>query len=124
MRSTKDVVPAGDGASLPRFVRWGGRAAIVAAAAMALAAGAAAQDFSPQQIQAGAKIFARNCSPCHGPRMLDPESAFDLRKFPRDAHDRFIASVTRGRNQMPPWGDLLKPEEIEALWAYVVAGEK
>jgi len=25
---------------------------------------------------------------------------------------------------MPPWAGLLKPEEIEALWAYVVAGEK
>jgi mono/diheme cytochrome c family protein len=31
--------------------------------------------------------------------------------------------VTRGKNQMPPWGDLLKPQEVEALWAYVVAGE-
>jgi len=25
---------------------------------------------------------------------------------------------------MPPWGDLLKPEEVEALWTYVVSGEK
>jgi len=25
---------------------------------------------------------------------------------------------------MPPWGGVLKPAEIEALWAYVVAGEK
>jgi len=25
---------------------------------------------------------------------------------------------------MPPWGDLFKPEEIEALWAYVIAGKK
>ena len=32
-------------------------------------------------------------------------------------------SVTRGKNQMPPWGGLSKPEEIEALWAYVVTGE-
>jgi hypothetical protein len=24
---------------------------------------------------------------------------------------------------MPPWGDLLKPDDVEALWAYVVAGE-
>ena len=43
--------------------------------------------------------------------------------FPRDQRERFINSVTRGKNQMPPWGDLLKPEEIEALWAYVVTGE-
>ena len=56
--------------------------------------------------------------------MQDPESAFDLRKFPRNQHDRFINSVTRGKNQMPPWGDMLEPNQIEALWAYVVAGEK
>jgi mono/diheme cytochrome c family protein len=87
-------------------------------------AAVAQEKFSPESIQIGAEIFERNCSPCHGPRMQDPESAFDLRKFPRDAHDRFITSVTRGKNQMPPWGDLLKPEEIEALWAYIVAGER
>ena len=78
--------------------------------------------FTPEQVRAGAELYARNCSPCHGPRMQDPESAFDLRKFPRDEHERFIASVTRGKNQMPPWGDLFKPDELEALWAYVTTG--
>jgi mono/diheme cytochrome c family protein len=29
--------------------------------------------------------------------------------------------VTRGKSQMPAWGDLLKPEEVEALWAYVIS---
>jgi len=24
---------------------------------------------------------------------------------------------------MPPWGDLFKADDIEALWAYVMAGE-
>jgi mono/diheme cytochrome c family protein len=101
----------------------------MAALALALAllrAPAAAQDmqsFAPGQIGLGAEIFARNCSPCHGARMQDPESAFDLRKFPHDQPTRFVNSVTRGKNQMPPWGDLLKPDEIAALWAYVVAGE-
>jgi cytochrome c6 len=96
------------------------------AAVLLSAGGAVAQDagFSPTQIQTGAKIFARNCSPCHGPHMRDPESAFDLRKFPHDAHERFVSSVTHGKNQMPPWGDLLKPADVEALWAYVVAGER
>jgi alcohol dehydrogenase (cytochrome c) len=56
--------------------------------------------------------------------MLDPQGASDLRKFPRGERERFINSVMRGKNQMPPWGDLLKPEDVEALWAYVVAGEK
>ena len=83
--------------------------------------GAAAQ--TPEQLKAGADIYARNCSPCHGARMLDPQGASDLRKFPRDQRERFINSVTRGKNQMPPWGDLLKPGEIEALWAYVASAE-
>jgi mono/diheme cytochrome c family protein len=121
---TNDEVPAGEGARPPRFAQCGATAILAITAVIALAAAAAAQEFPPQQIEAGAKIFARNCSPCHGARMRDPEGAFDLRKFPHDAHDRFIASVTRGKNQMPPWGDLLKPDEVEALWAYVVAGEK
>jgi Cytochrome C oxidase, cbb3-type, subunit III len=55
--------------------------------------------------------------------MQNPESAFDLRKISRDQHDRFVSSVTRGKNQMPPWGDLLTLEDVEALWAYVIAGE-
>ena len=99
----------------------------LALAAMLVAGSLRAEDagtFPPERIQAGAALFARNCAPCHGPRMRDPESAFNLRNFPHDQHARFVTSVTRGKNNMPPWGDLLKPEDIEALWAYVVAGEK
>ncbi len=56
--------------------------------------------------------------------MADPQGAFDLRTFPRDQKRRFVTSVMNGKNNMPPWGDLLTPEDIEALWAYVMAGEK
>ena len=100
-------------------------APLVAAAlacAPAAAQGPQAPDFAAAQLNTGAEIYARNCSPCHGARMLDPQGAADLRKFPRGERERFVNSVTRGKNQMPPWGDLLKPEEVEALWAYVVAG--
>jgi mono/diheme cytochrome c family protein len=82
------------------------------------------QSFTPEQLATGADLYARHCSPCHGTRMLDPQGAFDLRKFPRDQRERFVTSVLRGKNQMPPWGDILQPEEVEALWGYVVAGEK
>ena len=82
------------------------------------------KSFSLEQIQSGSKIYAQTCAPCHGVRMADPEGAFDLRKFPRDQHARFITSVSKGKNSMPPWGGLYAPEEIENLWAYVVAGEK
>jgi mono/diheme cytochrome c family protein len=103
-----------------RVVAAGAAVAIALAGIVAHAADAA---FTPEQVSAGQALYARNCAPCHGPRMQDPESAFDLRKFPREDHARFVAAVTRGKNQMPPWGDLLKPDEIEALWAYVTAGE-
>jgi len=99
---------------------------IVAASALAVALAvtpASAEDFPPERIRAGAAIFSRNCSPCHGTRMQNPESAFDLRTFPPDQHDRFVSSVTHGKNQMPPWGDLLDAAEIDSLWAYVMAGE-
>jgi mono/diheme cytochrome c family protein len=85
------------------------------------------QTFAPEQILAGSAIYSRNCATCHGAHMLSPDveiGAFDLRQFPRDQHDRFVASVTRGKNTMPPWGDRIRPAEIEALWAYVCAGEK
>lgn len=94
-------------------------------AAVALAAaGAFAQEFAPGQIKRGAAIYSQNCSACHGPRMADPQGAFDLRTFPPDAKSRFLTSVSKGKNQMPPWGDLFSTEEIDALWAYVMAGEK
>ncbi len=79
---------------------------------------------SPEQIKKGSATYSQNCSPCHGPRMLDPQGAFDLRTFPRDDKQRYITSVTKGKNQMPPWGGLLSAEDIEALWAYTIAGEK
>jgi mono/diheme cytochrome c family protein len=94
------------------------------ACAPAAAENSRPQSFTAEQVQAGADIYERNCSPCHGPRMLDPQSAFNLRNFPHDQHDRFVNSVARGKNQMPPWGDMLKPDDIEALWAYVRNGER
>jgi mono/diheme cytochrome c family protein len=95
---------------------------IIALLAAPLAA--AAQDFAPEQIKKGSEIYATNCSPCHGARMRDPEAAFDLRKFPPEQKERFVRSVTKGLNAMPPWGDLFKGDEIDALWAYVRAGER
>ena len=105
----------------------GGRIAGIAAAfacALAAAQSADGPQFTPAQIRQGLQIYGQNCAPCHGARMLDGQAAFDLRQFPPGEKTRFIISVTKGKNQMPPWGDLFKQDEIEALWAYVIAGEK
>jgi len=79
--------------------------------------------FSGEQIKKGSALFARHCATCHGTRMRNPQWAIDLREFPRDARTRFVESVTYGKRNMPSWDDVLDPEEIEALWAYVTNGE-
>ncbi len=96
----------------------------VAGILAAFALSADAQEFPAEQIKQGADMYARNCSPCHGVQMKNPEGAFDLMTFPKDQEGRFRNSVAKGKNSMPPWESLLKPEDIDALWAYVVAGEK
>jgi mono/diheme cytochrome c family protein len=82
-----------------------------------------AKKFPAEQIKRGAALYASNCESCHGVNMIGPPWAIDLATFPRDRPDRFVDSVSNGIRTMPPWGDVLKPDEIQALWAYVVAGE-
>ena len=78
---------------------------------------------SPQQFAKGSELFAQICSHCHGPHMVNPgNSSFDLRKFPHDDRARFFNSVRNGKGGMPPWKDVLHPDEIEAVWAYVRTG--
>ncbi len=100
---------------------------IVAALPLLLAVGSNAQDgaktFPPEQITRGSTLYAKNCESCHGVKMIGPPWAIDLATFPRDRPERFVDSVTHGVRTMPPWGDMLKPDEIQALWAYLVAGE-
>ena len=33
--------------------------------------------------------------------------------------ERFVSSVSRGVRAMPAWEGTVKPEEIEAIWAYI-----
>ena len=75
-------------------------AASVAFAALAMPVhGAEAGQFPAEQVKKGSAIYAQNCAPCHGPRMLSPEVPVDLRKFPPDEKERFLGSVAKGKNQ-------------------------
>jgi mono/diheme cytochrome c family protein len=100
----------------------------------AAAENSARQQTSPPQdrqtpaelVQQGRALYAHRCSHCHGFNMVSAGTVtYDLRSFPRDQEDRFLESVVNGKNdRMPPWGDVLSLDEIEAIWAYVVSRGK
>ena len=70
-----------------------------------------------------AAIYAERCSPCHGDNLSNVSGgwSFDLRRLHPDEHDRFVDSVTSGKDNMPSWYGILTTEEIEAIWASIRA---
>jgi mono/diheme cytochrome c family protein len=78
---------------------------------------------TPLAIQ-GKALYAQHCSHCHGFNMVNPGTVtYDLRQFPREQKDRFVHSVIYGKDGiMPPWGDAMNLDDIDALWAYVLTG--
>jgi cytochrome c55X len=76
---------------------------------------------SPQEVEAGRKLYVSACQRCHGINLVTVGIGFDLRTFPRSEKKRFVRSVTDGVRAMPAWGTTLKPEQLELLWAYVGA---
>jgi mono/diheme cytochrome c family protein len=75
---------------------------------------------SPALAEKGLAMYKSYCQKCHGIDMVTPGgSFFDLRTFPLDDKQRFVQSVTDGKRAMPAWGSVLKPADIDALWAYV-----
>jgi cytochrome c oxidase cbb3-type subunit 3 len=78
--------------------------------------------FAEDPAAAGARIYAENCSTCHGDDLVNnAHIAFDLRRLKADEHDRFVNSVLHGKNRMPPWEGVLDAGKIDALWAYIRA---
>ena len=92
---------------------------LLACAAMA----AQAQDGTADKdalAEAGRRAYTSYCVRCHGINLAVSSSAyFDLRGFPRDEKARFVESVMHGKRQMPAWEGIVKPEQIEAIWAYI-----
>jgi mono/diheme cytochrome c family protein len=75
-------------------------------------------------VDQGRETYQDLCATCHGRDMVNTGTlSFDLRKFPKDAFDRFRTSVLNGKgNGMPPWAGKLNDEDIANLWAYVKSG--
>jgi mono/diheme cytochrome c family protein len=101
-------------------------AAVVASSSFAEEAArvAASEQSEAEMVEKGRALYAHHCSHCHGFNMVNSGSiAYDLRQFPHNDKPRFVRSVTEGKNgRMPQWGDLLKPQEIDEIWSYVMTG--
>jgi hypothetical protein len=56
--------------------------------------------------------------------MASPGSVvYDLRRFPKDARERFTQSVTNGKPPaMPSWKGQFNERELDELWAFVQSG--
>lgn len=79
-----------------------------------------AAPFTAQAVEKGREQFHRTCAQCHGRNMVNAgTTVYDLRKFPVDQPERFFASVTQGKGNMPSFKEALSAEQIATLWAYV-----
>jgi cytochrome c55X len=89
---------------------------------LALGAGTA---FAQAQVaeaeaEAGRKVYTSYCARCHGINLVTSSGAyFDLRTFPRDDKERFLRSLKEGKRAMPAWEGIVKPQEMDAIWAYI-----
>ena len=91
-------------------------AAALLAAAFALPP---AQADEPAPVERGRKSYTSYCARCHGLALVTTGAAFDLRTFPANDKERFVRSVSKGLRAMPAWESIVKPGEIDAIWAYI-----
>lgn len=89
----------------------------LALALLAILPAARAADVS--QVDLGRRTYTSMCARCHGLNLVSNGIGFDLRTFPAHDKERFVRSVTKGLRAMPAWEGIVKPEQIDAIWAYI-----
>lgn len=90
--------------------------------ATAMAMGATGVGAQPSA-EKGRQLYGSYCARCHGVNMAVGSAAFfDLRTLAPADRERFERSVTQGVRAMPAWGAVLKPEDLQSLWLYVIDG--
>jgi mono/diheme cytochrome c family protein len=97
--------------------------ATIVVAALATPSNARADDAAAiqEKIDAGETVYNTRCAVCHGDDLVNTGQTFDLRRLRADERPRFENSVRNGKNQMPPWKDVLSADDIDHLWYYVRA---
>ncbi|HWT02694.1 MAG TPA: cytochrome c [Pyrinomonadaceae bacterium] len=84
---------------------------------------------SPEQLARAKALFNEKCARCHGAdgrgetvvgRMLSVPDFTDEEWWKKEARDeRFVESITEGKDEMPAFGKKLSRSEIRSLVAYV-----
>jgi mono/diheme cytochrome c family protein len=97
--------------------------ATIAFGILLLFAAASAQDAMPDKakLEAGETVYNNYCAVCHGDRLVSTGQFPNLRRLTVNDRAKFAITVRNGRNQMPPWKDVLSDVEIDQLWAYIRA---
>jgi mono/diheme cytochrome c family protein len=85
------------------------------------AATESAETPAPEQPVQGEQVFQSACVACHG---VDGRGGYGGGVPLDQVRDPalVVATVTDGRGQMPPLGELLTAEQISAVAAYIVDG--
>jgi len=69
----------------------------------------------------GAALYKQNCLPCHGEAGSGGVGPKLARNPILAQADRFRMTVSQGRGAMPPWGSVLRPQEIADIHAWLNA---
>lgn len=87
----------------------------------ATGAGAQSVDDSIEQLEAGEVVYAANCAGCHSLDGTGSDRGRPLIGIAGQEADRTIhfASIKDGKGNMPPFGDRLSDDEIDAATSYV-----
>lgn len=75
--------------------------------------------YDQQMLATGETIYAENCVECHGEDGSGTDKAGDILTLYNHSDTQLIAQVTDGSNRMDGFGDVLSPEEIIAVSAYI-----
>ncbi|MBF0562988.1 MAG: c-type cytochrome [Alphaproteobacteria bacterium] len=111
--------PASDSSPPTGGPATGGQTRVEAPTAPKMAA------LDPEQVRKGQVVFAENCVACHqegGKGKPGVAPSLTDKEFLTFASDRFLYDTIRdGRTdtQMPPWGESLKEDQINAVIAYL-----
>jgi mono/diheme cytochrome c family protein len=72
-------------------------------------------------VEAGEQLYDDNCQQCHGEKLRNPGTSFDLRNLKADERPVFNKFVMDGKGQMPSWQGTLSESDMDALWAFIRA---